>query len=164
MTVADGATAWRREDLERISSAEAMRLTVPCIPISTYSITCSYSSAFLAEDPCLAERNASYTAPLFPLSTDPPRSFRVGDGAARIYQTLSQKPSQSRGGGLSPGESRGARQVSELPRSPSPLENRTIEQPLTCNFSVELRGFEPLAPSMRTRCATGLRYSPENLS
>jgi hypothetical protein len=28
---------------------------------------------------------------------------------------------------------------------------------------VELRGFEPLAPSMRTRCATGLRYSPENL-
>jgi hypothetical protein len=28
---------------------------------------------------------------------------------------------------------------------------------------VELRGFEPLTPSMRTRCATGLRYSPENL-
>jgi hypothetical protein len=27
---------------------------------------------------------------------------------------------------------------------------------------VELRGFEPLTPSMRTRCATGLRYSPEN--
>jgi hypothetical protein len=27
---------------------------------------------------------------------------------------------------------------------------------------VELRGFEPLAPSMRTRCATGLRYSPKN--
>jgi hypothetical protein len=34
-------------------------------------------------------------------------------------------------------------------------------QPLTW---VELRGFEPLTPSMRTRCATGLRYSPENLS
>ena len=33
-------------------------------------------------------------------------------------------------------------------------------RPLTC---VELRGFEPLTPSMRTRCATGLRYSPENL-
>ena len=32
-------------------------------------------------------------------------------------------------------------------------------RPLTC---VELRGFEPLTPSMRTRCATGLRYSPEN--
>src|SRR5690349_2605933 len=31
-------------------------------------------------------------------------------------------------------------------------------------ISVELRGFEPLTPSMRTRCATGLRYSPENLS
>src|SRR6516165_1659176 len=29
---------------------------------------------------------------------------------------------------------------------------------------VELRGFEPLTPSMRTRCATRLRYSPENLS
>ncbi len=26
---------------------------------------------------------------------------------------------------------------------------------------VELRGFEPLTPSMRTRCATGLRYSPK---
>jgi hypothetical protein len=36
--------------------------------------------------------------------------------------------------------------------------------PLTCCFRVELRGFEPLTPSMRTRCATGLRYSPENLS
>ena len=29
-------------------------------------------------------------------------------------------------------------------------------------FWVELRGFEPLTPSMRTRCATGLRYSPRN--
>ena len=29
-------------------------------------------------------------------------------------------------------------------------------------FWVELRGFEPLTPSMRTRCATGLRYSPKN--
>jgi hypothetical protein len=27
---------------------------------------------------------------------------------------------------------------------------------------VELRGFEPLTPSMRTRCATRLRHSPEN--
>ena len=26
---------------------------------------------------------------------------------------------------------------------------------------VELRGFEPLTPSMRTRCATGLRHSPQ---
>jgi hypothetical protein len=26
---------------------------------------------------------------------------------------------------------------------------------------VELRGFEPLTPSMRTRCATGLRHSPK---
>src|SRR3984957_8161488 len=30
--------------------------------------------------------------------------------------------------------------------------------------AVELRGFEPLTPSMRTRCATGLRYSPLDLS
>jgi hypothetical protein len=29
------------------------------------------------------------------------------------------------------------------------------------NQRVELRGFEPLTPSMRTRCATGLRYSPK---
>jgi hypothetical protein len=35
---------------------------------------------------------------------------------------------------------------------------------LTCCFRVELRGFEPLTPSMRTRCATGLRHSPENVS
>ena len=27
-------------------------------------------------------------------------------------------------------------------------------------LDVELRGFEPLTLSMRTRCATGLRYSP----
>jgi hypothetical protein len=33
--------------------------------------------------------------------------------------------------------------------------------PLTWWFWVELRGFEPLTPSMRTRCATGLRYSPK---
>jgi hypothetical protein len=37
-------------------------------------------------------------------------------------------------------------------------------RPLTCRNWVELRGFEPLTPSMRTRCATGLRYSPLNLS
>jgi hypothetical protein len=37
--------------------------------------------------------------------------------------------------------------------------SRVRNQPLTC---VELRGFEPLTPSMRTRCATGLRYSPWN--
>ena len=28
---------------------------------------------------------------------------------------------------------------------------------------VELRGLEPLTPSLRTRCATGLRHSPKNL-
>ena len=40
-------------------------------------------------------------------------------------------------------------------RAGSVFEN----QPLTW---VELRGFEPLTPSMRTRCATGLRYSPRD--
>jgi hypothetical protein len=40
----------------------------------------------------------------------------------------------------------------------------TRKSPLTCTYSVELRGFEPLTPSMRTRCATGLRYSPKNES
>ncbi len=34
-------------------------------------------------------------------------------------------------------------------------------QGVDLGFLVELRGFEPLTPSMRTRCATGLRYSPE---
>ena len=33
--------------------------------------------------------------------------------------------------------------------------------PLSWSNWVELRGFEPLTPSMRTRCATGLRYSPK---
>jgi hypothetical protein len=60
---------------------------------------------------------------------------------------------------------------------PQPFQNSTTWLPhwlpnrepetrtghLTCKNSVELRGFEPLTPSMRTRCATGLRYSPENL-
>src|SRR5689334_24333833 len=33
--------------------------------------------------------------------------------------------------------------------------------PTAPDLLVELRGFEPLTPSMRTRCATGLRHSPE---
>jgi hypothetical protein len=43
-------------------------------------------------------------------------------------------------------------------------DQAVLAGPSTCKNSVELRGFEPLTPSMRTRCATGLRYSPENLS
>jgi hypothetical protein len=39
------------------------------------------------------------------------------------------------------------------------LEN--LQPPETLGHMVELRGFEPLAPSMRTRCATGLRHSPQ---
>src|SRR5690606_18402936 len=37
------------------------------------------------------------------------------------------------------------------PARPSPAHDPRL---------VELRGFEPLTPSMRTRCATGLRHSP----
>ena len=40
-----------------------------------------------------------------------------------------------------------------------PRTRYDIDVPL--RLSVELRGFEPLTPSMRTRCATGLRHSPE---
>jgi hypothetical protein len=35
-------------------------------------------------------------------------------------------------------------------------------RPLTWCYLVEMRGFEPLTPSMRTKCATGLRYIPED--
>ena len=38
--------------------------------------------------------------------------------------------------------------------------NMIASQGADLRFWVELRGFEPLTPSMRTRCATGLRYSP----
>ena len=37
----------------------------------------------------------------------------------------------------------------------------SADQAPDLRFWVELRGFEPLTPSMRTRCATGLRYSPK---
>ena len=46
----------------------------------------------------------------------------------------------------------------------SGLLYRDRKGPIQCSKSaldVELRGFEPLTPSMRTRCATGLRYSPK---
>ena len=41
-------------------------------------------------------------------------------------------------------------------------DHRTDDHGPDLHFQVELRGFEPLTPSMRTRCATGLRYSPWN--
>ncbi|MEA2424988.1 MAG: hypothetical protein QOH13_1398 [Thermoleophilaceae bacterium] len=37
---------------------------------------------------------------------------------------------------------------------------RHRRDPRITGLYVELRGFEPLTPSMRTRCATGLRHSP----
>ena len=35
-----------------------------------------------------------------------------------------------------------------------------IRRDLINHVVVDLRGFEPLTPSMRTRCATGLRHRP----
>ena len=43
----------------------------------------------------------------------------------------------------------------------TPRPARAADQGADLGFLVELRGFEPLTPSMRTRCATGLRYSPK---
>jgi site-specific DNA recombinase len=46
---------------------------------------------------------------------------------------------------------------------PATTRRTTAEDPVRAMTNlVELRGFEPLTPSMRTRCATGLRYSPKN--
>ena len=53
--------------------------------------------------------------------------------------------------------------TARMPRPRSHLVSHYMSEQRSGN-SVELRGFEPLTPSMRTRCATGLRYSPENLS
>ena len=47
--------------------------------------------------------------------------------------------------------------LSARTQGPVPGGNRAL-----CAM-VELRGFEPLTPSMRTRCATGLRHSPEDI-
>ena len=44
------------------------------------------------------------------------------------------------------------------------MSDEVLTWPDTRFLAVELRGFEPLTPSMRTRCATGLRYSPKNAS
>jgi hypothetical protein len=44
------------------------------------------------------------------------------------------------------------------------LKERASDLVRDQNQPVELRGFEPLTPSMRTRCATGLRYSPKTAS
>ena len=45
-----------------------------------------------------------------------------------------------------------------------PGRMRAISEPLTCNFSVELRGFEPLTPSMPWRCATSCATAPRTLA
>ncbi|CAN5257714.1 hypothetical protein BH20ACT5_BH20ACT5_22380 [soil metagenome] len=58
---------------------------------------------------------------------------------------------------------------STRPRTTNPSQNRercreTPVHDVPRHHRVELRGFEPLTPSMRTRCATGLRHSPEESS
>ena len=40
------------------------------------------------------------------------------------------------------------------------VTHETLKAPETLGHMVELRGFEPLTPSMRTRCATRLRHNP----
>ncbi len=45
-------------------------------------------------------------------------------------------------------------------RSDNPRPGVHQDQGCPPSRLVELRGFEPLTPSMRTRCATGLRHSP----
>jgi site-specific DNA recombinase len=48
-------------------------------------------------------------------------------------------------------------------QKPSTLLHTALRGQCSSNAPwVELRGFEPLTPSMRTRCATGLRYSPKD--
>jgi site-specific DNA recombinase len=54
--------------------------------------------------------------------------------------------------------------VYQIPDPATPIPGHdTVDRSAvrTMEHQVELRGFEPLTPSMRTRCATGLRYSPK---
>lgn len=52
----------------------------------------------------------------------------------------------------------------QRPKGPLPAETKNPglfrDQGSNVTTLVDLRGFEPLAPSMRTRCATGLRHRP----
>jgi hypothetical protein len=49
---------------------------------------------------------------------------------------------------------------SDGPSGHADRRRRVVLAGRSCAGGVELRGFEPLTPSMRTRCATGLRHSP----
>ncbi len=74
----------------------------------------------------------------------------VGTGRSELSAALRQ-------------EAEGRERQGQQAQRPQSLNSEGVE-PVGCsNFEllVELRGFEPLTPSMRTRCATGLRYSPE---
>ena len=77
--------------------------------------------------------------------------FSVGWGAPGGSGPLPNRRSPERG-------ARGGRPRGQHDEWPQARAFRGQGQPRTL---VELRGFEPLTPSMRTRCATGLRYSPE---
>jgi hypothetical protein len=104
---------------------------------------------------------------------DPFHDVEPGDPPAPV-DDLIQPSLADAGGGREPGlaypgvflhqaqQGPGGTLAERMPDLRVAPENRTGH--LTWKNSVELRGFEPLTPSMRTRCATGLRYSPENLS
>jgi site-specific DNA recombinase len=55
----------------------------------------------------------------------------------------------------------GTPELAETGDSGQTLAGHRFGRGLNKTTMVELRGFEPLAPSMRTRCATGLRHSPQ---
>ena len=90
--------------------------------------------------------------------------------ASWVYQRQKQLAVGNRPGGKHalPSESGQANgNGPDLPIRPVP-DNRTPvladvfqDRVSSKRVVVELRGFEPLAPSMRTRCATGLRHSPQ---
>jgi site-specific DNA recombinase len=72
-----------------------------------------------------------------------------------------QRPSVTRAS-RPPARESGARRDAARPSTLAALLDRAVFGGGSSKAAmVELRGFEPLTPSMRTRCATGLRHSPE---
>ena len=85
-----------------------------------------------------------------------PRGYLDGDELAEALDTARVLPQEQ------VSAERRRRRRAEPPPRPRDDNAAGAECPgrPSCGEGVELRGFEPLTPSMRTRCATGLRYSP----